>query len=94
MVVIVAYFHFVSKDWYPLWSTITLVHFILQTLLLIFAPTSPKWLIAKGRNDEAIQALNYIAKVNGSKNRIPENALLTETEEENISLDNISQSLL
>jgi len=45
--------------------------------LVVFAwaiPETPKWLLINGKIDDAIDNLNYIAKFNGSANRIPKNA--------------------
>lgn len=40
-------------------------------IYLLLIPESPRWLITHGKHKEGIDALNWIAKVNGSKNRIP-----------------------
>jgi len=37
-------------------------------------PDSPRWLLSKGKREEAISVLNKIARINGSKNRIAANA--------------------
>ena len=46
-------------------------------LYLILVPESPRWLFQKkGANSkEGIDVLNYIAKFNGSKKRVPKTAV-------------------
>ena len=59
---------------------------------------SPKWLLLQGRREEAIKSLNFIAKVNRSPNRIPEDAMFVEcamgTNLENNQTYNVNQSVM
>ena len=68
-IVIIAgiYYKFASREWAPLilaffWTCVCC--FVLTGVL---CPESPKWLLLQGRNREAIESLNYIAKFNGCK---------------------------
>ena len=47
--------------------------------LAFVCPESPRWLLYNNRQDEAIEALNYIAKFNCSAERIPIDAIFQET---------------
>jgi len=62
--VIPLYFLYVSKNWFPLYTLML----GLGTLSLIFMLTcgteSPKWLLAKGRREDAITEFNKIARFN------------------------------
>ena len=72
-----AYFYWVSKDWYTLnFYTLCLAYF--GFLCLFFLPESPRWLVINSRTKEAIQTLNNMAKINGSKNKIPRDAEFVE----------------
>ena len=72
-----AYFAFVSKDWYTLnFCTLCLAYFGFFCLFLL--PESPRWLIINSKTKEAIQTLNSIAKFNGSKHKIPQDAEFVE----------------
>ena len=67
-----------SRDWF----TIYLIHIIMSVSALVLAficPESPRWLLYNGRTDEAIEAINYIAKFNGSSEKIPLDATFEES---------------
>lgn len=49
--------------------------------MILFSPENPKWLLSKGRREEAISAFNKIAAFNGSKNKIESDAIFVEYEE-------------
>lgn len=47
--------------------------------MAFICPESPRWLLYNGRVDEAIEAINYMAKFNGSSEKIPLDATFQET---------------
>ena len=64
----------VSRNWF----TIYFISVVISYSALLFAficPNSPRWLLVNDKQDEAIQALNCIAKFNGSPVRISENTV-------------------
>ena len=68
-------------------------------MLILIIPESPFWLFStKGSNNQqAIKILNYIAWFNGSKNRVPEDALFDLTGqiiEENQTLNRTTAGIL
>ena len=68
----------ISRDWFPIYAINVAVSF--SALLLAFVcPESPRWLLYNGRQAEAIEALNYMARFNGSSENIPEDAVFQET---------------
>lgn len=71
------FFLTISRNWFWLWFTMTLVGTIAYILSMLLLPESPKWLIYRGREAEAIDVLNYIAKVNGSEFRFPKDNTIT-----------------
>ena len=59
-----AYFKWVSKNWFPLWAVLTLCGTLAKGSIILFAPESPRWLVAKGRQEDAVRSLNTIAAFN------------------------------
>ena len=77
--VMAAYFKWVSKNWFPLWGVLTLSGALAKASIILFAPESPRWLVAKGRHEDAVRSLNTIAAFNLSSERIPLDATFEET---------------
>ena len=81
------YFIFISKDWFPLIFTMTALGTLAYLGIVFLLPESPIWLLKHGRVEDAIAAFNWIAKVNGSKNRIPDDAIFKEVASEVDKID-------
>jgi MFS family permease len=81
LTVLALYFTFVSKEWFYLYLTMTSLGALSLAFMLLVSPDSPRWLLAKGRKEEAIAAFNKIAVLNGSQNRIPAEAVFVEAED-------------
>ena len=64
------YFLFISKHWFPLAIFFFILGTVAYLVLIFFCPESPKWLLLQDRRKDAIKALNFIAAVNRSPNRI------------------------
>ena len=56
--VVVLYFLFCSKKWFPLFFGIAFIAAICHVVMLWLAPESPKWLLGQGKVKEAINSLN------------------------------------
>ena len=68
----------VARDWFTIYAINVAVSF-LALLLAFVCPESPRWLLYNNRQAEAIDALNYMAKFNGTEERIPEDTVFQET---------------
>jgi len=68
--VIPVYFLYISKNWLPLYILMLVLGVLGLLFMLFVAPESPKWLLVKGRKEEAIEVFNRVALINQSKNRI------------------------
>lgn len=68
---------FVSRHWFYLYSTVTILATLSYFLAMALMPESPKWLMFIGRESEAIDSLNYIAWLNGSEFRFPKDESVT-----------------
>ena len=77
MAVFCLYVAYVDKDWQGI-NLVSLYVCWLAFILACFFPESPKYLLNESRREEAIAALNYMAWINGSNNRIPETAQFVE----------------
>ena len=72
------YYLLISRDWFTIYA-INLAVSYCALIIAIFCPESPRWLLYNNRQEEAIDALNYMAKFNGSKVRFPKNTVFQET---------------
>ena len=72
------YFVLASREWFPIMMVTTLLSTLALLILIVVLPESPIWLLQKGRQQEAIDALNLIGWINGVSKRIPSNAQFIE----------------
>jgi MFS family permease len=75
------YFLHVDKSWYGIFLGMTILGLVALLFMILVSPENPKWLLAKGKREEAINAFNKIAKINGSKNKIEKDAVFIEFED-------------
>lgn len=54
------------KDWVEL-SLVTSVPFLLYFFYILIMPESPRWLLAKGKLEDALKILETMARVNGKE---------------------------
>lgn len=52
------------RDWFVL-SLVTSVPFLLYFFYIFIMPESPRWLLAKGKLEDALKILETMAQVNG-----------------------------
>jgi OCT family organic cation transporter-like MFS transporter 4/5 len=64
------FFVFISSDWRMLQMTKLGCTILLLIPLFFYFVESPRYLLGKGQNEEAVKVLNHIASCNGEKNRI------------------------
>lgn len=53
-------------DWFVL-SLVTSVPFLLYFFYILIMPESPRWLLAKGKLEDALKVLETMARVNGKE---------------------------
>jgi MFS family permease len=71
------YLHFVSNKVDPLFRFMFYLGVVATILYFALIPESPRWLFSRDPNSQrGIRNLNYIARFNGSKLRVPENAIM------------------
>jgi hypothetical protein len=75
------YYNYVSLDWFPLYLGMAVLATIAHLVMCFCSHESPQWLLCQGRREEAIASLNFISRVNGYKNLIPNDALIELNEE-------------
>ena len=68
---------YLSKHWYWVCFGGAVLTYT-ATIVAFFCPESPRWHLVNGRTPDAIRALNQIAEINGSLERIPEEAIFVE----------------
>ena len=78
LMVLNSYFLLISRDWMPIQLATTILATFALLYSMVFIPESPHWLLSQGRLSEAIDAFNSIAKFNGVKYRVPQNATFKE----------------
>lgn len=54
------------RDWFVL-SLVTSVPFLFYFLYIFIMPESPRWLLAKGKLEDALKVLETMARVNGKE---------------------------
>lgn len=54
------------RDWFIL-SLVTSVPFLLYFFYIFIMPESPRWLLAKGKLEDALKVLETMARVNGKE---------------------------
>ena len=64
----------IVRDVVAIVEFVTVAQVWCMVLYLLLIPESPKWLMMNGKITEGISVMNYIAKFNGAKERIPNNA--------------------
>ena len=74
------YFVAISRNWFWLYFTMTALGSISFVLTMAIVPESPKWLLIHGKREEAIKALNWIGRINGTKTPISESATFVESD--------------
>jgi hypothetical protein len=58
LTLLTAYFLYWDKNWFNLFLFMTVLGIAALLFMILFAPENPKWLLTKGRREEAIDALN------------------------------------
>ncbi|XP_042502805.1 organic cation/carnitine transporter 1 [Macadamia integrifolia] len=69
------------KSWRNIYKFLSLLPFLYSILILPFVSESPRWLIIRGRNKEALQILNNLARLNGKK-ALPQNLTISNSSSE------------
>mmetsp|Transcript_101614 Transcript_101614/g.140442 ORF Transcript_101614/g.140442 Transcript_101614/m.140442 type:complete len:165 (+) Transcript_101614:538-1032(+) len=88
------YFQYISVEVDTLLIIMSMLYLISLSIVALFFPESPKWLLITGQREKAIEAFNHIAKFNGSQFRFDQNARFIESDlinVNNITLNNITQ---
>ena len=64
MAIVCIYYSQIDHSWFWLSLTMFLLSLV-ATVTILICPESPRWHLVNGRGEEAIEALNQIAKLNG-----------------------------
>jgi|Transcript_9071 hypothetical protein len=72
------FFMFAGPSWKPLFYPFFAMSVLGYAIPTLLNPESPRWLLLQGRQAEAIDAFNRIAKINRSHNRIESDATFVE----------------
>lgn len=68
---------FVSNDIQKLFEKLYWTYLTVSVIFILVIPETPRWLFSQNpKSLEGIRALNYIAWINGSSERISSNAML------------------
>lgn len=73
------YFVFVSREWFYLYFTMTLLGTLSFAVMIFCIPESPKWLLLNDQSQEAINSFNFISKINCSKYFIDSETVFVES---------------
>jgi len=71
------YFLFISRNWFWLPLFFTLLSYA-ATVMITICPESPRWHLVNGRSHDGIRALNRIAQMNLTDERIAEDTIFVE----------------
>lgn len=71
------YFLYISRNWFWLPFFFTLLSYA-ATMTILICPESPRWHLVNGRRIEGIKALNRIAEMNETDERISEETIFVE----------------
>jgi Sugar (and other) transporter len=66
LAVLSVYFMFCNKHWFNICLIMSCSGLVAHVFMQTIVPDSPRWLLSKGKREEAIAALNTIARINGS----------------------------
>jgi hypothetical protein len=62
-----SYFVLLSREWFYLYFTMTLLGTVSYLIIVLFVPESPKWLLLHKKPHDAVDSFNFISKINCSK---------------------------
>ena len=77
MSILCLYFMFVP-EWFYIEIIMTSCCVVSWLVVILFMPESAKWCLSKGNMEGALKSYDRIARLNGSKNLIPRDAVFVE----------------